>query len=85
MNNFESRKKVILRKNVKVKDDTIILYDKNDSSSGVLKKVEIVTPDGNIRNYEIRRTSKGNYLFNWSLTRINNNIFKASQSQASKL
>ncbi len=43
---------------------TIILYDKLNEGSRILKKVRIITPTGEERRYKIQRTSKGKYLFN---------------------
>ena len=42
----------------------IILYDDDRPGPKILKMVEIITPYGKKRTYAIRRTSKGNYLFN---------------------
>ena len=48
----------------RIEGDKIILFDPYQSGTKILKKVEIITSDGNKRTYEIRRTSKGKYLFN---------------------
>ena len=48
----------------RIEGDTIILYDRNRVNSKTIKKVKIITPEGFYRSYKIRRTLKGNYLFN---------------------
>ena len=50
--------------NDRIEGDTIILFDRNRAGSKTLKKVEIITQDGSKKSYKIRRTVKGNYLFN---------------------
>jgi hypothetical protein len=47
-----------------INGNTIILYDKYGQGPKVIKKVKIITPTGEERRYEIRRTSNGKYLFN---------------------
>ena len=42
----------------------IILYDDDTAGPKILKTVEIITPYGKKRTYEIKRTNKGGYLFN---------------------
>lgn len=58
-----------MNKNVKINvlndraaEDKIIIFD-NDHGAGVLKKIIIRTPNG-VREYDLRRTSKGGYLLN---------------------
>lgn len=48
----------------RIEGGKIILFDPHRSGTQILKKVEIITADGEKRAYEIRRTAKGNYLFN---------------------
>jgi hypothetical protein len=48
----------------RIEGDKIVLYDNYPPGPKVLKKVEIVTPQGNKRFYKIKKTSKGGYLFN---------------------
>ena len=48
----------------RIEGDKIILNDPHQSGAQVLKKVVIRTAHGDKRTYEIRRTAKGNYLFN---------------------
>jgi len=48
----------------RIEGDTIILYDRNRLDSKTIKKVKIITPEGSYRFYKIKRTVKGNYLFN---------------------
>lgn len=48
----------------RIENNTIILYDESRLGSKTLKKVEIHTIDGKMHTYEIKRTSKGKYLFN---------------------
>ena len=42
----------------------LILFDRCKPGEKILKKVEIHTKNGVVRNYEIRRTAKDRYLFN---------------------
>ncbi len=58
--------KLISKKNAqfdRIEGDTIILFDYHGQGAKILKKVEIISKEGK-RNYEIKRTSKWNYLFN---------------------
>jgi hypothetical protein len=48
----------------RIEGDKIILFDPHQSGAQVLKKVEIITADGEKRTYEIKRTANGKYLFN---------------------
>jgi hypothetical protein len=48
----------------RIEGDKIILVDSGNPERKVLKKVEIITPGGSKKFYEIKRTSKGGYLFN---------------------
>lgn len=44
--------------------ETIIISDKGCPETKTVKKVIIITPSGDKKMYEIKRTSKGGYLFN---------------------
>lgn len=48
----------------RIEGDKIVLFDDLYYGSKTLKRVEIHTVDGKKRTYEIKRTIKGNYLFN---------------------
>lgn len=49
----------------RIQGDTIFLHDYGDTPrSKTIKKVEILTPNGDLRLYQIKRTAKGRYLFN---------------------
>ncbi len=53
------------KKNVdRIEGNKIILFDKYGPVSMILKKVEIIKPSGEVRKYEIKKTSKGGYLLN---------------------
>jgi len=48
----------------RIEGDRIVIFDKLDPDQKILKTVEIITPGGRRKRYEIRRTRKGGYLFN---------------------
>lgn len=48
----------------RIEDGRIILFDAGNPNNKTLKKVIIITPEGTKKEYEIKRTNKGGYLFN---------------------
>jgi hypothetical protein len=48
----------------RIEGDRIIIFDPGQPDKKTLKQVEIVTPQGIVKIYEIKRTAKGGYLFN---------------------
>jgi len=48
----------------RIEGDKIVLYDKDLPGPRVLKKVEIISTNGEKRFYKIKKTIKGGYLFN---------------------
>jgi len=48
----------------RIEGDKIILHDNCDFGPKVIKKCEIITKSGSKHRYVIRKTKKGNYLFN---------------------
>lgn len=48
----------------RIEGDKIIIHDKCDPKQKVLKKVEIIKANGEKRIFELKRTSRGGYLFN---------------------
>ncbi len=51
------------KNNDRIEGSKIILYDRRKPGPYILKKVEIITPEGK-KIYEIKKTRKGGYLFN---------------------
>jgi hypothetical protein len=49
----------------RIEGNQIILYDDSRPGPKVLKKVTIITLSGGKRNYVIKKTSKGGFLFNY--------------------
>ena len=54
-----------INKNDKIDGDKIVIFDKDKNGPYTLRKVEIITPTGK-KVYEIKKTRKGGYLFNWT-------------------